>query len=166
MFPALRQGGTNRQRRFAVHKIGIQCGAKMGGTFTAMGHRYRWLLVNETGAYPALTRALGFPQLVDVLRIVSDDSDFDVVMRVDGTAYVGGGSIRLGPVLCIGDVTVLARPSKWPTDALLRLRPRIAHVREGTPFGVAAERVVQWCTSRAFKAVRVKPTECLWVDYE
>ena len=123
-------------------------------------------LVNETGAYPALTRALGFPQLVNVLRIASENSDFDVLMRVDGTAYAGGGSIRLGPILCIGDVTVLARPSKWPTDALLRLRPRIAHVREGTPFGVAAERVVQWCTSRAFKAVRVKPTECLWVDYE
>lgn len=124
------------------------------------------MLVSETAAYPALTRAVGLPQVVDVLRIASENSDFDVVMRVDGTAYAGGGSIRLGPVLCIGDVTVLARPLEWPTDALLRLRPRIARVRDDTAFGVAAERVVQWCTSPAFRAVRVKPTECLWVDYD
>lgn len=138
----------------------------MCGTFTVMGHRYCWMLVRETAAYPALTRALVLPQVVDVLRIASEDSDFDIVMRIDGTAYVGDGSIHLGPILCIGDVAVLARPSRWPTDALLRLRPRIARVREGTPFKVAAERVVQWVTSCAFKAVRVKPTECLWVDYE
>ena len=129
-----------------------------------MGHGYRWTLVSGTDAYPVLTRALGLPQVVDVLRITGEDLDFDVVMRVDRAAYAGAGDLRLGPILSIGKRCILPRPPTWPVDALLRLRPRIARVSKGTSIGVAAERVVQWCTSRAFRAVRVKPTESLWVD--
>ena len=134
------------------------------GNCKVMGHCYRWTLISGTDAYPALTRALVLPQVVDVLRITSEDLDFDVVMRVDRAACAAGGDLRLGPILSIGNKSVLPRPPNWPVDALLRLRPRIARVSKGTSFSVAAERVVQWCTSRAYRAVRVKPTESLWVD--
>lgn len=135
------------------------------GTFIVMGYRYRWMLISATTAFPALTRALWLPQVVDVLRITSEMPGFDVVLCVDDKAYGGKPYVRLGPMLCLGETSVLPRPEKWPQDALLRLRPRIARARKDMSFGVAAERVVQWSTSRAFRAVRVKPTESLWVDH-
>ncbi len=96
--------------------------------------------------FTALTRALGLPQVIDALRITGDDRCFDVVVRID-------------------DSVLIERARQWPIEALLRLRPRLISLPGDVPLGVVAERIVQWCKGTSFKAVRVKPTGSLWVDY-
>lgn len=136
----------------------------MDGICKVMGRLYHWSLIRKTDAFAPLTQAQMLSQVVDVFRITGEDSDLDVVMRVVWDAY-GEGDHYLGPILCIGSSNVLELPSQWPADALLRLRPRINRIPKDMPLGIVAARVVQWCTSRAFKAVRVKPEGSLWVDY-
>lgn len=139
----------------------------MKGICKVGGRCYRWSVIAGTAVFPALTRALGLPQVVDVLRICCDEPGFDVVIRIDDGSKSGGvGDRYLGPILCVGDSIFLGRTQQWPIDALLRLRPRLIHVRDPVSFGVVVERVVQWCTSQRFRAVRVKPTGSLWVDHE
>lgn len=103
------------------------------------------------------------PQVIDAFRITADDSGLDVVMRIVWGAYAGSDHY-LGPILCMGSSNALQQPREWPADALLRLRPRINRIPAYVSLDVAAERVVQWCTSRAFKAVRVKPEGSIWID--
>lgn len=114
-----------------------------------------------TDAFPALTRALGLPQVIDILRITADDQGFDVVFRI----YDEGSNRHLGPMLCIGDTVLTEKARQWPSNALLRLRPRLTFLRDDVPIGVIVERVVQWCKSPGFRPVRVKPTGSLWVDH-
>lgn len=137
-------------------------GSTMNGVCKANGRLYRWALVCKTNAFPALTCALTLPQIIDVLRICGDEPGFDVVIRIDGS---GQQECRyLGPMLCIDHSVLLEMKPHWPNGALLRLRPRLIRLPEEVDFRVVVERVIQWCTSPGFRAVRVKPTGSVWVD--
>lgn len=138
----------------------------LDGICLVSGRLYRWSVIRGTAEFPPLTRALGFPQVIDVLRIIGEAPGFDVVIRIDKVLKDNGKSAKyLGPMLCISDSALLDKDRHWPSDALLRLRPRIASLEDDVPFGVAVERLVQWCTSPGFRAVRVKATGSLWVNH-
>ncbi len=102
---------------------------------------------------------------VDVLRISSPGTGFEVVIRVLTGQYSDGSVWRtLGPLLVIGNAFP-SEHSAVPAGYMISLRPKVARLAEGAPNAATVERIVQWCFSRRFKATRVNSSGGRWVGY-
>ncbi|GAA5170146.1 hypothetical protein [Viridibacterium curvum] len=99
-----------------------------------------------------------------MLRITSKDSGFDVAIRVLSGQYSDGVHQFLGPLLVVGD-QFPNKQQPLQSGILIELRPKLRALTIGEPNAATVERVVQWCNSSAFKAVRVNSSGGRWVGY-
>lgn len=137
----------------------------MQGTCSINGQKFDWSLISGTSEFPALSSAPALPSSIDVLRITGDDPGFDIAIRIDHGTYAGGQALRwLGPFLVLGN-TFPNREKSVAPGTMLRLRPRLAKLPESALDNAVIERVIQWCTSENFRAVRVNAVGGIWQNY-
>jgi hypothetical protein len=117
------------------------------------GKSFEWSLVSGTTAFKPLLR-LGDADELDILRITSSGSCFDVAIRIFTGQYSGGTRRFLGPLLVLGDQFP---NNKHPVQVgtLIELRPRLCALQPDEPNASTVESIIQWCNSARFKPVRV-----------
>ncbi|MEM7758194.1 MAG: hypothetical protein AAF298_08730 [Cyanobacteria bacterium P01_A01_bin.40] len=100
--------------------------------------------------------------VTDVLRISSSDLlGFDIAIRIDE----GINQRYLGPMLVIGKGFPNNQNPIKP-GILLRLRPRLCSLPNDVVVdSVVVERIVQWCLSPGFRAVRINVIGEIWIGY-
>jgi hypothetical protein len=138
----------------------------MENVFTVHGRTFHWSVITKTTEFVSLLRQDEFESGIDVLRITDDTSGFDVATRIDLHRYAGGSTrVYLGPLLIIGDAFPDASRPVQP-EIMIRIRPRITFVRNIQVTGWNASRIVQWCLSTRFRAVRINVMNGIWRTYE
>lgn len=130
----------------------------------ASGKLYEWTLMLRTSKFPQLARFGEQEEELDVLRIATSDSRFEVVIRVHTGKYSDGDRQFLGAMLVLGGEFPNGQQPITP-GILLELRPRLSSLASGEPNSATAERVVQWVSSHRFKPVRVNASGGRWVGY-
>jgi len=119
------------------------------GTTTLAGKSYHWLTAEGVAPYAGLGDSARH-----ILRIADDSAGFDIVMTYWRHAYR-----EAQPWVIFGPIVVLG--SAFPSAATavqkglrIRLRPRISVVREGIIDDMAVRRIIAWCLSPHFRAVK------------
>jgi hypothetical protein len=136
----------------------------MSNTFKVNGRTFHWATVFQTDEYEPLLRLASSAAVVDVLRISSEDLAFDIAVRVNSSAYADGTKIRhLGPILVLGN-GLATHTGVVPAGIMIRIRPRVTVMAEGNDAGADASKLVQWCLSSRFRAVRVTASGGIWND--
>jgi hypothetical protein len=118
------------------------------------GLEYRWWFLDRTNEFPALALPLIEYQAVSVVRIVSLDARFDIAMRMNRGEYAGG-VVRcwLGPLLVLNPA--FAGPHRhMEPNTRIRLRPKLSVLRAEAVDEAVVQRVIQWCLSSRFRAVK------------
>lgn len=136
----------------------------MHGLFKVERCIFRWSIIPNTAEFEPLV-VLGGSKTIDVLRITSeaDSMSFDIAVRLNAHRYAGGLTTHsLGPILIL-DGGLLATDTPVRPATMIRVRPRVARVSEGN-VGLDASRLVQWCLSSHFRAVRVTAMDGIWHD--
>lgn len=134
----------------------------MSNTFSVDGRLFHWSMIFQTSEFEALLRFVAAEVSIDVLRISSEDKAFDIAVRVNTSVYAGGSEIRhLGPLLVLGN-GFTTHDQHVPPGIMIRIRPRVAMMSEGDNAGADASRLVQWCLSARFRAVRVTASGGVW----
>lgn len=135
----------------------------MSNDFSVNGMAFHWAILLQTGEYePLLRLASSEAAAVDVLRIFSEDLAFDIAVRVNTGSYADGSKVRhLGPILVLGNGLV-TNEGIVPAGIMIRVRPRISVMAEGDDAESDASRLVQWCLSSRFRAVRVTASGGIW----
>ena len=137
---------------------------KMHGLFKVERRIFRWSIIPNTAEFEPLV-VLGFSNAIDVLRITGegDGMGFDIAVRLNAHRYAGGLTTRsLGPILILDGGFPTTVTSARPAT-MIRVRPRVARMSEGN-VGLDASRLVQWCLSSHFRAVRVTAMGDIWRD--
>lgn len=127
------------------------------------GRTFDWSFVAETADFRAL-RQFGGADQIDVLRIFSPGTGFDVAIRVDIGKFSWGDRRSLGPLLVVGN-EFPDRQHAVPVGFMIRLRPKLGTLSSDKPNAVTVERIVQWCGSTRFRSVRVNSSGGRWVGY-
>lgn len=127
------------------------------------GRTFEWSFVTSTNEFKALER-FGDSAGVDVLRISLPGTGFDVAIRVLTGQYSDGTHRYLGPLLVVGS-EFPAEQHAVPVGNMLALRPRLVSLAPDEPNAATVERIVQWCWSPRFKAVRVNSSGGRWVGH-
>lgn len=136
----------------------------MSNSFNVDGHTFQWFLIHRATEFEPLLRLATSETVPDVLRISSDDRLFDIAVPMNISVYAGGSTARyLGPILVLGN-GFPALDRAVHTGIMIRVRPRVAKMGEGTDVGLDASRLVQWCLSSHFRAVRVSLSGGVWND--
>ena len=121
----------------------------MTGIFRVSGKDFRWYVEPQTSDY------LGFSAgRVDVLRITSCDGDFDIALMLRAMEFHGGSQI-----LVASPLIVLSKQFPTPQIAVekgarIRVRPKVTVFRDAEISNYGVRRIVEWCLSRHFRAVR------------
>ena len=136
----------------------------MSNTFSVNGRAFHWAMVFQTSEYEPLLRLASSEAAVDVLRISSEDLAFDIAVRVNVSSYADGSKVRhLGPILVLGS-GFATHEGVVPAEIMIRIRPRVTLMAEGNDAGSDASKLVQWCLSSHFRAVRVTASGGIWND--
>jgi hypothetical protein len=121
-------------------------------------------MIFQTDEYAPLLRLAASEMAVDVLRISGEDHAFNIAVRVNTSSYADGSKVRhLGPILVLGS-GLRTRDRVVPPGIMIRIRPRVTVMAEGDNGGSNASRLVQWCLSSRFRAVRVTAIGGVWND--
>lgn len=127
----------------------------MAGMFTVNNQTFQWWEITRTTQFPKLLRPLYGVNETDVLRILGEDSVFDIAIRINKSVYAGGVEVKwLGPVLVIGNAFPVST-SPIASGSLIRLRPKLTSIPEKTLNVTVAARIVQWVLSNRFRPVCV-----------
>jgi hypothetical protein len=124
---------------------------------------YCWSVQKQTKEFAPLAR-LGDSSELDVLRISSSDTRFDVAIRIDAGQYSDGVRHYLGPMLILDGQFPSAR-EKIQKSILIELRPKICSLKSDLPDAATVERIIQWVSSAHFRVERVNSSGGKWVDY-
>ncbi len=127
------------------------------------GQSYFWSVQKQTTEFAPLAR-LGDSGELDVLRISSSDTRFDVAIHINAGKYSDGVRHYLGPMLVLGGQFPNA-PEKIQEGILIELRPKICTLKSDLPDAATVERIIQWVSSVHFRVVRVNSSGGKWVDY-
>lgn len=134
----------------------------MSNTFSVDGRTFYWSMILRASEYEPLLRLAASEISVDVLRISSEDRALDIAVRVNTSTYADGSKIRnLGPILVLGS-GLTTHGQLVPPGILIRIRPRVSVMSEGNDAGPDASKLVQWCLSSRFRAVRVTASGGVW----
>jgi hypothetical protein len=136
----------------------------MSNTFSVSGRAFHWVMLLQTDEYEPLLRFTSSDAVMDVLRISSEDLAFDIAVRVNTSAYADGSKVRhLGPILVLGN-GLATHKGVVPAGMMIRIRPRVTVMAEKGDVGSDASKLVQWCLSPRFRAVRVTASGGIWND--
>jgi hypothetical protein len=127
------------------------------------GRMFDWDFVAGTSDFRALSRFID-PDEIDVLRISSPGTGFDVAIRVHVGQYSSGDRRYLGPLLVIGN-EFPDRQRAVPVGFMIELRPKLVMLSSVEPNAATVERIVQWCGSTRFKSLRINSSGGRWVGY-
>ncbi|WP_454907336.1 hypothetical protein [Variovorax gossypii] len=127
------------------------------------GRTFDWSFVAGTADFRKLPRS-GDPDEIDVLRISSPGTGFDVAIRVDVGQYSSGDRRYLGPLLVIGNEFPDGQRAV-PVGFMIELRPKLVMLSADEPNAATVERIIQWCVSTRFKPMRVNSSGGRWVGY-
>lgn len=127
------------------------------------GRTFDWSFVTGTAEFRTLPRSSD-PDQIDVLRISSPGTGFDVAIRVDVEQYSLRDKRYLGPLLVIGNAFPDGQRAV-PVGFMIELRPKLVTLSSDGPNATAVERIVQWCGSTRFKPVRINSSGGRWVGY-
>lgn len=127
------------------------------------GSTFDWSFVTGTADFRTLPQSFT-PDEIDVLRISSPRTGFDVAIRVDFWRSSWGDIRSLGPVLVIGN-EFPDRQRAVPVGFMIELRPKLRRLSSDGPNAANVERIVQWCISTRFKSVRINSSGGRWVGY-
>jgi len=159
---------TAQRRRYVASELGaLRCRTpnvrgSMSNTFNVDGRAFNWSLAFQTGEFEPLLRLIASESSVDVLRISSVDKGFDIAVRINVSTYADGSKARhLGPILVLGSGLATHGRHVLP-GTMVRIRPRVSVMSEGGGAGADASRLVQWCLSPHFRAVRVTASGSIW----
>lgn len=134
----------------------------MSNIFSVGGRAFLWSMVFQTSEYEPLLRLAASEVSIDVLRICSEDRAFDIAARVNTSSYADGSKVRhLGPILVLGS-GLTTHDQHVPPGIMIRIRPRVSVMSEGDDASSDASKLVQWCLSSRFRAVRVTASGGVW----
>jgi hypothetical protein len=128
------------------------------------GRTFDWSFVAKTAEFRTLPRSSD-PNEIDVLRIFSPGTGFDVAIRVDVGRYLSGDRRYLGPLLVLGNEFPDGQHAV-PEGFMIELRPKFVMLSSDEPNAATVERIVQWCGSTRFKPVRVNSSGGRWGGYD
>lgn len=132
-------------------------------TVTISGKAFEWSLVAGTSEFESLKR-FGDAAGIEVLRISLPGTGFDAAIRVLTGQYSDGVRRYLGPVLVLGSEFPSERGAV-PVGNMVALRPKLVSLAPGEPNAATVERIIQWCLSPRFRALRVNSSGGRWVGY-
>jgi len=119
-----------------------------GNTLIA-GTQYNWIVIPNTVAYSGLGGGA-----IDVLRIFSEDAGFDIAMRLSRHEYYDGSYIVVaGQIIVLGNQFPNSA-SPVQKGARIRIRQKISVLPDKLVNVHAVRRIIEWCLSLNFKAVR------------
>ncbi|WP_313344358.1 hypothetical protein [Stenotrophomonas sp.] len=146
-------GTQHKIRAQGPHQI-TQKGRRMARV-TVGGNAFEWALVSSTTEFNAFRRKFVGDEPVDVLRIWQPDTGFDIVIEVQSDPHPAVKGCCLRSILVIGPAFPDAERAAT-VGHLIELRPKLrVLLREGAPTGADVERILQWCMTRKFRALRV-----------
>jgi hypothetical protein len=132
-------------------------------TVTISGRTFEWSFVSGTSEFKPLER-FGDPAGIDVLRISLPGTGFDAAIRVFTGQYSDGIRRYLGPLLVVGSEFPDERGAV-PVGTMVALRPKLVSLAPDEPNAATVERIIQWCCSPRFGAVRVNSSGGKWLGY-
>ena len=106
------------------------------------GRTFDWSFVAGTADFRKLPRS-GDPDEIDVLRISSPGTGFDVAIRVDVGQYSSRDRRYLGPLLVMGN-EFPDRQRAVPVGFMIELRPKLVMLSADEPNAATVERIIQW----------------------
>jgi hypothetical protein len=120
---------------------------------TVRGKAFEWQVVVGTTEFNAFRKTFVGDEPVDVLRIWQPGTGFDIAIQI--RAFPPGTWNYLGPALVLGHAFPDAERAAT-VGHLIELRPKLRRLLgKSWPTAADVDRILQWCMTRKFRALRV-----------
>jgi hypothetical protein len=119
------------------------------GEVRVSGADFHWYVEPRTKEYPGFSA-----EHIDVLRITSSDRSFDIALWLRFVEFHGGSRIAVASPMVVLSEGFPTPGAVVQKGARLRVRPKVTVFREAVVTDDGVRRIVEWCLSRNFRAVR------------